>query len=625
MIDYRIFEDANIGIRSGTGNPAKRTSLNSSNSNSIAHENTHIAFGSRVRSGLHKSNNNNNNNEHTTNPSKSNLSTGGSKDTIGEPSLTSRGINILPSKPASRSVSKAESDVNNNEIVTPNNGVTTNMTFQPRPPDKNAKKSQNNIRRLRTVKSADVRSRSNSQTAALAKQQQQQVFSKSADSRNRRRPSITDDDKILPTIVKIKKGISRSAFDLEKSEKEISDNRDLHFKSKSLSVLPKICSGGSATRNNRYGKSISISQEEENEKEQNSEIRNEDDNVFVQEEEEEDKNEELMALADENDVDDYLKLRTRSSCREDESASYSSCNSANSDLFLYSSRPRSVIKHRTESQQKSKSRSRATSESKSRSNSRNNADNVNSTTRSSSNNNNNNNETYTVSPQADIAISKDITDNSKKEDVDEAIGVDLSWEYSESTSMLVIPKELKQDGEEAAKVPLSVMETTAEFFSEDVVKNSKVLPVEEQRSEQEFKVENGTSEATTTTTSSGIISDLSSNDQNNNSQLLVKDNNEKASSNLIHSSCVMRESCDSDSMSWLKESQDPSKLSVAMTSTLDKMKSPNVALRRRLLKEQLGSLIVQSKDVESESDGMSECSDDTTYTDLPPKRFRNYR
>jgi len=497
-----------------------------------------------------------------------------------------------------------------------------NRTFQPRPPDKNVKKSQNNIRRLRAVKSADVRSRANSQTTVTPKQQQ--VFSKSADSRNRRRPSVTgqDDDKILPNITKIKKGISRSAFDLEKSEKEISKNRELHFKSKSLSVLPKI---GSALRNNRYGKSISVSQEEEGEEERN-EAQTEDDNVFVRDDE--DNNEELMALADENEVDDYLKLRTRSSCREDESASYGSCNSANSDLFLYSSRPRSVIKQRTEIPQ-NKSRSRGASESKSRSNSRSSVDDVNS--KSSSKTTRNNNETFTLSPGDDIVLNKaDINGNSRKEDIDEAIGVDLSWEYSESTSMLVIPKELTQDGREDAKVPFSAIETTVKESDKNGEEVAPIL-LKEQKSEQEFhnenteEHENGTSE---TTTSSGIISDLSSNtdhsnnvvDSNNNNN----NNNKNGSSAFIHSSYVMRESCGSDSMSWLQSSQDPSKLSVAVTSTLDVMKSPNMALRQRL-KEQLGSLIVQSKDVESESDGMSECSDDTTFTDLPPKRFRNYR
>lgn len=783
VIDCNIFEASNINIRSGTGvNPTKRTPHSNKilQNQSATSENSHIAFGSRVRSGKnHTALNNSKNHEESINyTDRSNIlaqrndnKNGSSKhktkglEQHAETSLTSRGLSILPSKPSS--TSSSNKDINNNIYTNINviageidpSSDAKKIEFQPRPPPKKDLNKKKTVARRRIVKSADIRSRVQSSPRGedvngdgfKKTQRQKQVFSKSADSRNRRRPSLLSENSgdELPDITKInkstitRKGISRSAFDLEKTEKIISDNRDLHFKSKSLSVLPKI--GGATSmilptkRNDRYGKSVTSSQNNDNVNDNEPSQSNfTDDNVFVTAttvknngddnmEDPDVSSEELLALADENEVEDYLKLRTRSSCREDDTTS--SCNSANSDLYMYSSRPRSVIRQRANS-----SRSRQPSETeKQQRSSRSSSRNALAATDTASNNNNNNteelstdstrplslklsrkslkqnickvsseidarertsiahesgkkessmlgndsnnnnNETFTISSSYNmLSESQDFNNN-----INNGGGLDLSWEYSESTSMLILPEELKMknkkdENELSHNTPINIRYGAKDNFARknDIKHNSLDNKDEgfsghhdneEQTALSSDVIIKTDSEVTVgDTTSSGVVSDASSNeDMIRNDELSsramnqqTKPNNTKLNNNLsplvnrkqpvaINSSYIMRESCDSDSMSWLQAStqdfDENNNDNVEVTNHQqhtpptfnDKLKkSPSMALKQRL-KEQLGSLLMQSTtggdgDNDNE-DGMSECSDDTTFTDMPPKKFKNYR
>ena len=679
-----------------------------------------------------------------------------------EVSLTSHGLSILPSKPLSSSTSSTHKNslhnINNNNIDTNNNEIDSSsdskkVEFQPRPPPKKDLNKKKTVPRRRIVKSADIRSRVPSSPRedvdggnVKRPQRQKQVFSKSADSRNRRRPSLLSENSEdqLPAITQINKSIitrkriSRSAFDLEKTEQTISENRDLHFKSKSLSVLPKIGGGTTTTlptkRNDRYGKSVTSSQNTDNDNDKElSQDNFTDDNVFVTTTTEKDQgdndnnniedpdvsSEELLALADENEVEDYLKLRTRSSCREDDTTS--SCNSANSDLYMYSSRPRSVVRQRANS-----SRSRQPSETEkqqqrsSRTSSRNAitaADVNNNNTeeflsdrnrslslklsqQSSKQNpcktssemearertsltyeteekersiilkNNNNNDTFTVASSHNM-LNESRDFNNINNNNNNNGGLDLSWEYSESTSMLILPEELKtknknnQNKQQNHNTLINVRYGTNnnDFEHNSLDKDegfSGHHDNEEQTPLNSDLIGKNDSEVTVAdTTSSGVVSDASSNEdmtrndelsslmllnqqkKQNNSNHAMNSNlspvvNRKQQPAAINSSYIMRESCDSDSMSWLQASNQDfdennnNNLAVNQQHTPpifnDKLnKSPSMALKQRL-KEQLGSLLIQSTTGgDDNEDGMSECSDDTTFTDMPPKKFKNYR
>ena len=86
----------------------------------------------------------------------------------------------------------------------------------------------------------------------------------------------------------------------------------------------------------------------------------------------------------------------------------------------------------------------------------------------------------------------------------------------------------------------------------------------------------------------------------------------------------MRDSCESDTMSWLYGSDDHTLSEKNENNrTLDQIKrSPKQTLRKQI-EDRLGSLIVNNKDGDTD-DGFSDCSDDTTSFE-PSTKFRNYR
>lgn len=559
-IDMNTFFAAGINIRCSTGNMSNRTApiINRSNN-----DNSHIAFGSRVR---HDSSPGSKGLDSSTNSTKLNSSRVDEKTSLRTRRDSSSSSKVLSTSATNKQIDADKKETSVQRSTENDSQRIEGKTFlQPRPP----KQAAGKVRKPR-IKSADY-SRRTTESEQLGKQ----PLSKSADTRrrrivsdncserfNRRRSSVVSD--VLPEV-KLQKRLSHSAVTLEHTEKLISESRENHFKSLSLNALPQI------QRNKRY----------ENTDDQD------DDELFDDKRKVETP---LHQLGDDDMVEDYLRRRTTSASSL--SRSSSCANSTNSDLFSYSSRPRSVTGQRsrrvseTEMEKINEKQCVGPCKTEIIKNGH-----IKTSSRVSSASLENGRSEANAVINGFLAKTEPIKDES----VHARTGIEFNNHANDATFVVAsspVPPDQKGDS------LTDSLDGTAEFSS-PLVSISKV-PTSPQCSspQNELTVDN--------------VKNFNEDNNTNNLQLL--------------NSYKMRESCDSDSMSWLHASDDQSTYvsdKNMVNRTLDNLKqSPKLALTKHL-EERLGSLIVQSEDFETD-DGFSDCSDETSIQP-PPTQFRNYR
>jgi len=558
LVDMNSFVEAGVNIRSGTGkrsssSPRRRMSSDSGR---------HIAFGSKVLL-------------RTDSTSKENLSSRSSNTARS----TSNNVDIN-----NNSTNDETLDENNNESLNRNE-----MNLVPRPP----KQNQVRVRKPR-IKSADY-----SKLKLKSEAINTQPLSKSADTRGRkkyldqtmeqtlpsksfRKSSIHTDSQTKPLPpVQFKKTLSKSAIDLETAKKlsREKSNSD-SFRSKSLTILPKI---GKPTV-------------------QVTSVELEEDSVFNSSLNNDDR---PLTLGDDGMIEEYLRRRTTSSCTQDDSFSSSCATSTNSDLFLYSSRPKSVS-----CQPLLKSNGEPT-----------NAEQINRTVDILHNLKDENN---------DIIEDCEVTNSSSGVSSNYLSKRTISTSNSEDNLLQnnllnddIIMDSIVPNGTSSPDFKNLSNSSHFDFSKDDEIVN-------------DFIENEKTSEETNTTydvenKSSPVLDNVDTLKDQINANIVLKNKKnillpKKDSTLPVFHQYKPRDSIESDTMSWLNASVDPSESSKVDSLNVHQVgnikPSPKLQLRQRLV-EQLGSMIMQSKDVDTD-DGFSDCSDDTTTAD-PPLRFHNYR